>query len=75
MTDDQDPRLSPPSSKTGRLQHALLELLAEHQAGGVLPTSGHFLWYELEQRGTVERPKPEATPACAAASTRTSTRP
>jgi hypothetical protein len=62
MTDDQDPRLSRPSSKTGRLQRALLRLLAEHQAGGMLPTSGQFLWYELEQAGTVDKTKARGHP-------------
>lgn len=47
----EDPRLSHPDTKAGRLQRAALLVLAEHQADGSLPTSGRFLFYELEQRG------------------------
>jgi hypothetical protein len=42
--------LSAPTSKAGRLQRACLALLQEHEADGMLPTSGRFLWYELVQR-------------------------
>lgn len=47
--------LSHPESKQGRLQRACLELLAEHERDGALPTSGQFIWYELVQRGIVQK--------------------
>ena len=47
--------LSAPGSKAGRLPLAVLALLREHERSGALPTSGRFLWYELEQRGIVDK--------------------
>jgi hypothetical protein len=54
--------LSAPGSKSGRLQRALLGLLREHKASGALPTSGRFLWYELEQRGIVDKTRARGHP-------------
>jgi hypothetical protein len=42
-------------SKIGRLRAALLELLAEHERDGALPTSARFLYYELVQRGILSK--------------------
>jgi len=42
-------------SKLGRLRAAILELLGEHERDGALPTSGRFLFYELEHRGVVSK--------------------
>lgn len=57
-----DGRLSRASTKTGRLQRALLALYAEHKAEGMLPTSGRFLWYELSQAGVVDKTKARGHP-------------
>lgn len=48
---DEVAALSQPATKLGRLQRACLALLREHEDDGALPTSGRFLFYELEQRG------------------------
>ena len=50
-----DKLLSPPGTKAGRLQRACLELLHDHDRKGDIPTNGHFLFYELEQRGVVPK--------------------
>lgn len=50
-----DPRLSPPETKAGRLQRAALRRLLAHQAAGEIPTSGRFLFYELEHEGVVSK--------------------
>lgn len=42
-------------SKIGRLRDELLELLAEHERDGALPTSARFLFYELVQRGIISK--------------------
>jgi hypothetical protein len=47
--------LSPPDTKTGRLQRECLACYLEHVEDGTLPTSGQFLWYELEHRGVVTK--------------------
>jgi hypothetical protein len=47
--------LSRHNSKAGRLQRACLALLLEHQADGAIPTSGRFVFYELEQRGVIPK--------------------
>jgi hypothetical protein len=49
--------LSDPGTEKGRLQRACLEVLREHEAAGALPTSVRFLWYELVQRGVVDKTK------------------
>ena len=54
--------LSAPGSKSGRLQRAVLALLREHERSGALPTSGRFLWYELEQRGIVDKTRARGHP-------------
>ena len=43
------------STKAGRLRRALLRCLVEHQEHGALPTSGRFLFYELEQSGVIPK--------------------
>jgi hypothetical protein len=50
-------RLSAPDSKKGKLQRAVLTVVREHEASGALPTSGRFIWYELVQRGVVDKSK------------------
>jgi hypothetical protein len=45
-------------SKAARTRQAVLDLLREHQAGDALPTSGRFVFYELEQRGLATKPDP-----------------
>jgi len=42
-------------SKAAMLRAALLELLAEHERDGMLPTSARFLFYELVARGIVSK--------------------
>ena len=46
-----------PTSKIGRLRLVLLELLAEHDRNGEIPTSGRFLFYELVQRRFISKAK------------------
>jgi hypothetical protein len=62
VTGDHDPRLSRPTTKRGRLQRALLALLRDHQRDGAIPTNGRFLWYELEQAGTVDKTQARGHP-------------
>lgn len=62
---DRPTGLSPPTTKAGRLQRACLDLLAEHERDGALPTSGRFLWYELEQRGIVDKTRARGHPGVA----------
>jgi hypothetical protein len=54
-----DGALSPPETKIGRIQRCLLALLAEHERDNALPTSGRFLFYEMEQRGMARKPAPD----------------
>jgi hypothetical protein len=53
--------LSPEDTKAGRLQRACLELLREHESDDALPTSNRFIYYELVQRGIVEKHKPNGS--------------
>jgi hypothetical protein len=55
-------QLSPASTAKGRLQRAILALLDEHADADALPTSGRFLWYELEQRGVVDKDRHRGHP-------------
>jgi len=48
--------------KAGQLQRACLTLLQEHEADGALPTSERFLWYELVQRGVVDKNQARGKP-------------
>jgi hypothetical protein len=48
-------RLSGADTKARRRQRAVLELMREHERDGALPTSGRFVFYELEQRGVVSK--------------------
>jgi hypothetical protein len=59
---DEANGLSAANSKAGRLQRACLEILNEHERDGALPTSGRFIWYELEQRGIVDKTKARGHP-------------
>ena len=43
------------TSKTEVLRQALRIQLAKHEADGMLPTNGQFLWYELVQLGVVSK--------------------
>jgi hypothetical protein len=43
------------------LRGPLLELYRQHQASGTLPTSGRFLFYELESLGHISKETPERT--------------
>jgi hypothetical protein len=42
-------------SKIAILRKALLELLAEHERDGAIPTNGRFLYYELIARGVISK--------------------
>jgi hypothetical protein len=55
MTIDDEAGLSGASTKNGRLQRDLLDLLREHERDGAIPTNGRFLFYELEQRGKIPK--------------------
>jgi hypothetical protein len=48
--------LSDPTTKKGRTQRVVLALLQEHLADDALPTSGRFVFYELEQRSLACKP-------------------
>lgn len=58
MSDELETRLSPPTTERGRLQRAALAVLLEHERHGELPTSGRFVFYELEQAGVVSKELP-----------------
>ena len=47
--------LSRPGTKARRLQEILLAQWRKHQTEDTLPTSGRFLFYELEQQGLVSK--------------------
>jgi len=47
--------LSPPDTKAGRLQRAVLDLLRRHEAEDTVPTNVRFLFYELEQAGVLPK--------------------
>lgn len=53
--------LSRLGTKAGTLQRAALDYLREKEAKGEIPTSGHFLFYELEQRGIVSKKPKKAS--------------
>jgi hypothetical protein len=55
-------KLSKPDTDAGKLQRAMLALYREHRDDGALPTGGRFLWYELEQRGVVDKTKARGHP-------------
>jgi hypothetical protein len=56
-------QLSDPNSASGKLQRIALDLLREHQRDDALPTSGRFLFYELEQRGILSKHGVDGNPA------------
>jgi hypothetical protein len=53
--------MTAPATKIGKLRALVLELLLEHEAAGDdgLPTSARFLYYELVQRGHLQKHKPK----------------
>jgi hypothetical protein len=53
--DAADILLSAPDTKRGVLQRECLKLLREHERNGDIPTNGHFVFYELEQRGVIPK--------------------
>lgn len=50
--------LSRSDTKRGQTQRIVLALLQEHYHDDALPTSGRFVFYELEQRGLATKPSP-----------------
>jgi hypothetical protein len=58
--DKADEGLSKPGSKSGELQRAILKILREHeQQPDGLPTSVRFIFYELVQRGIIDKKNKE----------------
>lgn len=55
--DKTEGRLSDRESGAGMMQRYVLAVLLDHQEAGEIPTSGRFVFYELEQRGLVRKPK------------------
>jgi len=51
---DED-ELSAAKTKAGRLQRGCLQLLSEHERASTISTNGRFLFYELVQRGVIEK--------------------
>jgi hypothetical protein len=54
--------LAPADTKKGRLQRLVLDLHEEHVAAGTIPTNGRFLFYELAQRGAIDKAKARGHP-------------
>jgi len=48
-------QLSPAETKSGRLQRGCLQLFIEHERASTIPTNGRFIFYELVQRGMIEK--------------------
>ena len=46
-------------TKSGKLQEIVFKLLQEHDRDGAIPTNARFLYYELVQRGVLEKHKPQ----------------
>jgi hypothetical protein len=77
MAELDDRRLSRPNTGAGRMQRLVLGVLLEHEAAGELPTSGRFVFYELEGRGWSGSPRGASSvegPPTAPASRKSSTR-
>lgn len=55
LPDDVVDRLSGPTTGKGRMQRIALGALLAHRDADELPTSGRFIFYELEQRGHVRK--------------------
>ena len=51
LTQSAPPRYGQAGTKAAALRRAVHELLLRHEAGGELPTSNRFLFYELRQNG------------------------
>jgi hypothetical protein len=47
--------LNPGQSKIGALRDLVVALLKEHEADGTIPTNARFLFYELVQRGKINK--------------------
>jgi hypothetical protein len=64
LPEEELSKLSKEGTKAGQLQRACLEVLYEHEADGALPTSGRFVFYELEGRGIIPKAytKPDGSP-------------
>ena len=45
-------------TKAARTRQIVHRLLLEHEHDGVFPTTGRFVFYELEQRGDAVKPDP-----------------
>ena len=54
-----DALLSAPHTKAGRVQRVVLAQLGVHERDGTLPTTGRFLFYELEGLGLATKPTPD----------------
>ncbi len=61
MTSGQLKLYGRPSSAAAALRAAVHQLLLEHDGDGDLPTSNRFLFYELVQRGILDKTKPRQT--------------
>lgn len=46
-------------TKKARTHRVVLDQLRVHERDGTLPTTGRFLFYELEQRGEARKPSPD----------------
>jgi hypothetical protein len=47
-----------PGTKAARVREVVHRHLLDHDAARELPTSGRFVFYELEQRGDATKPDP-----------------
>jgi len=61
MTSGQLKLYGRPSSAAAALRAAVHQLLLEHDGDGDLPTSNRFLFYELVQRGILDKTKTRQT--------------
>ena len=52
---NDDARLSRPNTARGRMQRLVLQVQLEHEAAGELPTSGRFVFYEMETAALVRK--------------------
>ena len=52
---NDDARLSRPNTARGRMQRLVLQVQLEYEAAGELPTSGRFVFYEMETAGLVRK--------------------
>ena len=52
---NDDARLSRPNTARGRMQRLVLQVQLEYEASGELPTSGRFVFYEMETAALVRK--------------------